>query len=102
MQHRRLAGAVRADQAERLALGDLEIEAVQDLHLAVAGAQALDADEGAAAGERREAPLGDPGAGQGGGLAVDVLDGDHRLDAALAGRSEEPTPDLQSLMRISD
>src|SRR3546814_6460081 len=54
VQHRRLAGAVRADQAESLALADLQRELVQDLHLAVAGAQAGDLDEGSRADQFRQ------------------------------------------------
>src|SRR3546814_11464016 len=58
VQHRRLAGAVRADQAERLALADLQRELVQDLHLAVAGAQAGAPEEGSLSAPVRHPPLG--------------------------------------------
>ena len=43
MQHRRFAGAVRADQAQRLLVADAQAEPVQDFHLPVAGVQIVDA-----------------------------------------------------------
>ena len=42
LQQRRLAGAVRADQRDDLALRDVEGDVVQHLDLAVAGAQPSD------------------------------------------------------------
>ena len=54
MQHGRLAGAVRPDQAERLAAADPQVEAVQNLHLAVAGVQVVDAQMRLVTGQRVE------------------------------------------------
>ena len=52
MEHGRLTGAVGADEAERLAPACDEVDAVEDLHAAVAGAQAPDIDGGIALAER--------------------------------------------------
>ena len=52
MEHGRLAGAVGADEAERLAPACDEVDAVEDLHAAVAGAQAPNIDGGIALAER--------------------------------------------------
>ena len=46
LDRRRLAGAVGPEQAEDLAAADLEVDAVDGLDLAVALAQAGDADDG--------------------------------------------------------
>ena len=81
VQHRRLAGAVRPDQAERLAARDLQVEIVQDLHLAVAGAQAFDVDVGCCAGELSNLRLADALA-QSLGLTGDLFDGDDRIEVA--------------------
>ena len=54
VQHGRLAGAVRPDQAQRLAAADTQIDAVQDLHLAIAGDEIVDRQVGLAAHQRVE------------------------------------------------
>src|SRR3546814_17095822 len=84
VQHRLLAGAVRADHAERRALADLQRELVQDLHLAVAGAHAGYLDEGSRADQFRQPALGNASRGQRRSLPVHVLDRDDGLDPALA------------------
>jgi hypothetical protein len=81
VQHGGLARAVGADQAQRLALADLEREIVQDLHVAVAGAQALDRDEGRPASELQQPLAGDLDA-QRLGLARDLVHRDHGIDRA--------------------
>ena len=45
VEQRRLAGAVRADDAERVALGDGEIDAVRDLDRAEGSAEALELED---------------------------------------------------------
>ena len=82
MQHRRLAGTVRADQAQRLPAPDPQVDAVQDLHLTVAG----DADRRwpdrlarRPAGRDRDVD----GLGDRSDLPRDFVDGDHSVDAAL-------------------
>jgi len=42
MQNRRFSRPVRADQAQRLAAANAQIEVVQDLHLPVAGVEPVD------------------------------------------------------------
>jgi hypothetical protein len=84
MQHRRLAGAVRADEADRLAARGAQREIVQDLHAAIAGAQVLDRDERLVSGKpvqvRRRRRL----AGDGARLPHHLVDGDDRRDRAFA------------------
>ena len=52
VQHGRLAGTVRPDQAQRLALADPQAEIMQDFHLAVAGAQIVDREKRTAISQR--------------------------------------------------
>ena len=52
VEHGGLAGAVGADEAERLALARQEVDAVENLHAAVARVQAPDVDGGLALAER--------------------------------------------------
>ena len=54
MQHGRLAGAVRADQAQSLLVADPQAEPVQDFHIAVAGVEIVDAQMRFAAAKRVE------------------------------------------------
>jgi hypothetical protein len=82
VQDGRLAGAVRADQAERLAAPDAQVEVVQDFHLAVAGAQALDGHVRLGPAQRGDALGRHSGGGDGGGPTVDLLDRDDRVDRA--------------------
>ncbi len=82
VQDRGLAGPVRPDQAERLALANAQVEIVQDLHLAVAGAQLVDREEGLALDQRRQGLGGRRLGGDLGGLAGDRLDRHHHLDVA--------------------
>ena len=53
MQHRGFARTVGTDQAERLLAADLKVEAVEDLHLAVARPQLVDEDKGVVARQFR-------------------------------------------------
>ena len=82
MQHGRLAGAVRADQAQRLFVPDAQAEAVQDFHIAVAGIKIVDAQMRVIAGERVELVDADV-AGDFERLARHFLDGNGRRDAAV-------------------
>ena len=52
----RLAGAVGAQDGDDLALADLEVDAVQRLHVAVGDAQALDLEEGGGGAHVSSAP----------------------------------------------
>ena len=78
------SGAVRPDQAQRLALADMEVEIVQDFHLAVAGAQGIDGQERVVVGERRQFLDFRPLLRDLLDLADDILDRDDRIDGAGA------------------
>ncbi len=52
VQHGRLAGSVRADEAERLSRRHAQAHAVQDLHAAVAGDEVVQGEEWCAERER--------------------------------------------------
>ena len=77
-----------ADQAERLAPRDLQVEVVQDLHLAVAGAQRVDDDIRFVARKLGDALLGDV-ALERLGAARHLLDQDHGvgIDVVIADRA---------------
>ena len=51
VQHRRLAGPVRADQAERTAAGDAERHAAQHVHASIAGMEIVDGEQRRCAGK---------------------------------------------------
>ena len=54
MQHGRFAGAVRADQTQRLAAPDAKIELMQDFHLAIARTEIVNPQMRLMAGQRVE------------------------------------------------
>ncbi len=85
MQDGRFPGPVGPDETERLAAGDLEVEAVQDLHLPVAGIEALDAHERRVPGELGDAFGARPALGQATGLAGHLVGRQRRLGRYESG-----------------
>ena len=84
MQHGRLAGTVRADQAQRLALPNPQAEIMQDFHLSVAGAQIVDRQKRTAISQRIQFRyLGSIGSDRGGFLGH-LIDRHHHFDGTAA------------------
>ena len=81
MQDGGFAGAVRTDQTQRLSLADAQVEAVQDLHLAIAGAQIPKLEIGFALDQALNL-LDRHRFGDRLGFAVDVVDRDDGVDLA--------------------
>ena len=85
-KHGRFAGAVRADQAERLALADAQRKVVQDFHRPVAGAQMVDGEEVVAFDQRIERRDRRRVFGDALGLALHVVDRHDSGDIAEIAR----------------
>ena len=83
MQHGRFAGAVGADEAQRLRFPHAQVDAVQDFHPTIAGAQVFQRDMGLAARQRVEL-VNLNVFGDGGRPASNLLHRNDAINAAVA------------------
>jgi len=82
VQYGGLAGPVGPDQAQRLPASDQQVDAVQDLHLAVAGHQAVDGQQRIRASQLRQQFTRWPLLGESLGVAGDLVHRQHDIDLA--------------------